>query len=65
MRFLAIGPRAYLGDIYLSLMREGHEVRVHAEDPPEERAFGGLIECVPDWRAELPWVGRDGLILFE
>ena len=45
MRFLAIGPRAYLGDIYLSLMREGHEVRVHAEDPPEERAFGGLIEC--------------------
>jgi phosphoribosylamine--glycine ligase len=65
MRFLVIGPRAYLGDIYLSLMREGHEVRVHAEDPPEERAFGGLIRCVPDWRAELPWVGRDGIILFE
>lgn len=65
MRFLAIGPRAYLGDIYLSLMRGGHEVRVHAEDPPEERAFDGMIETVPDWRAELPWVGRDGIILFE
>lgn len=65
MRFLAIGPRAYLGDIYLSLMCEGHEVRVHAEDPAEERAFGGIIDCVPDWRAELPWVGRDGIILFE
>ncbi len=65
MRFLAIGPRAYLGDIYLSLVRQGHEVRVHAEDPPEERAFGGLIDCVPDWRAELPWVARDGIILFE
>jgi phosphoribosylamine--glycine ligase len=38
-------------------MREGHEVRVHAEDPPEERAFDGIIETVPDWRAELGWVG--------
>jgi phosphoribosylamine--glycine ligase len=65
MRVLAIGPRVYLGDIYLSLIREGHEVRVHAEDPPEERAFDGIIETVPDWRAELGWVGRDGLILFE
>jgi phosphoribosylamine--glycine ligase len=65
MRVLAVGPRVYLGDIYLALMREGHEVRVHAEDPPEERAFGGLIETVPDWRAELDWVGRDGIVLFE
>jgi phosphoribosylamine--glycine ligase len=65
MRVLAIGPRVYLGDIYLSLLREGHEVRVHPEDPPEQRAFGGLIKPVPDWRAELPWVGRDGVVLFE
>lgn len=65
MRILAIGPRAYLGDVYLSLRREGHEVRVFAEDPPEQRAFGGLIECVADWRAELDWVGGDGVIFFE
>jgi phosphoribosylamine--glycine ligase len=65
MRILAIGPRAYLGDVYLSLLREGHEVRVHAEDPPERRAFGGIIDTVPDWRAELDWVGRDGIVFFE
>ncbi|TPG52356.1 phosphoribosylamine--glycine ligase [Roseomonas nepalensis] len=65
MRILAIGPRAYLGDIYLALQREGHEVRVHAEDPPGDRAFGGLIDTVPDWRAELDWVGRDGIVFFE
>ena len=64
MRVLAIGPRAYLGDIYLTLHREGHDVRVFAEDL-ENRAFGGLIEPVPDWRAELVWAGRDGVILFE
>jgi len=64
MRVLAVGPRAYLGDIYLSMMREGHEVRVHAEEPAE-RAFGGILDVVPDWRAELPWVGREGVVLFE
>lgn len=64
MRILGIGPRAYLGDIYLSLAREGHEVRVHAQDEPN-RAFRGLLDTVPDWRAELDWVGRDGVVMFE
>ena len=65
LRILAISPRLYLGALYLSLMREGHEVRVAAADPPEQRAFVGLIDPVEDWRAQLPWVGRDGLIMFE
>ncbi len=65
MRVLAVGPRVYLGDIYLALLRDRHEMRVHAEDPPEECAFGGLIEPVPDWRSELDWVGHDGILLFE
>ncbi len=65
MRVLAVGLRVYLGDLYLSLLREGHEVRVFASDPAEQRAFGGIILPVEDWRAELPWVGRDGIVLFE
>ena len=64
-RILAVSPQLYLGDIYLNLMREGHEVCVAAGKPPQDRAFGGLIEPVEDWRAQLPWVGRDGLIVFE
>ncbi len=65
MRILALGRRVYLGDLYLSLMREGHEVRVFASDPPDQRAFGGMLDPVEDWRAELPWVGSEGVILFE
>ena len=65
VRILGVGKRIYLGDIYLSLRREGHEVRVAAQDPPDQRAFGGLIEPVEDWRAELDWVGRDGILMFE
>ena len=65
MRILALGRRVYLGDIYLTLLREGHDVRVFAFDPPDLRAFGGIIEPVVDWREHLPWVGTKGVILFE
>ena len=65
MRILGIGARADLGSLYLALMREGHEVRVHAHDDGFPTLFDGLVEKVTDWRAELPWVGQDGLVLFE
>ena len=65
MRILGIGARVDLGDMYLNLRAEGHDVRVHANDPAYAGAFGGLIDTVPDWRAELDWVGRDGIVLFE
>ena len=65
MRILAIGARIDLGDMYLALRREGHEVRVHASDPSYAGCFAGLLDPVPDWRAELGWVGRDGIVLFE
>jgi phosphoribosylamine--glycine ligase len=65
MRILGIGARVDLGDLYLSLLREGHEVRVHASDPAFSASFEGLVERVADWRAALGWVGREGLIIFE
>ena len=65
MRILAIGSKLELGDLYLSLMRDGHEVRVSAWDPAYAGVFDGLVTKVPDWKPELDWVGRDGLVLFE
>ena len=65
MRILGIGNRIDLGDLYMALQREGHEVRVHAGDPAYAGCFGGLVQTVPDWRPALDWVGRDGIVLFE
>ena len=65
MRILGVGLRVYLGALYQALVREGHDVRVHAAHPPEQRSFRGMINTVEDWRAELPWVGRDGVVMFE
>ncbi len=70
MRVLGIGARVDLGSLYRSLLREGHEVRVHASDPAFEASFEGLVARVPDWREALDWVGRadsgtGGVVLFE
>jgi len=65
LRILGVGARVDLGDMYLSLLAEGHDVRVHANDPSYAGAFTGIIDPVPDWRAELNWVGREGIVLFE
>ena len=65
MRILAVTPRVYLGDIYLNLRRDGHDVRIAATDLADQHAFGGILPVVSDWRAELDWVGREGLIVFE
>lgn len=65
MRILAIGSRIELGDLYLSLQRDGHEVRAFMWDESHAGAFEGLVHRVADWRAELAWAGRDGLLLFE
>ncbi len=64
MRFLGVGDYNDLGDLYLRLSRAGHEVRVFIGDE-KCRVLEGMIARTSDWRRELPWVGKDGVIVFE
>jgi phosphoribosylamine---glycine ligase len=68
MRFLGIGDTCDLNSLYLRLKADGHEVKVSVSEPMCHGVLAGLVEQVPDWQAELPWVreaGLDGIILFE
>ncbi len=64
MRVLGIGEGIDLGDLYLRLQRAGHQVRAYARDQSSE-VLRGLVARTADWRSELSWVGKGGLIVFE
>lgn len=68
MRFLGIGHSCDLGDMYMRLRAQGHEVRVYSRDLAEHGVLVGLLDYVESWEKQLPWIrdaGPDGVILFE
>lgn len=65
MRFLGIGKDGSLGDMYLGLTQAGHDVRAYIEDPKWRGILHGFIHVTADWKRELEWLGRDGIIIFE
>jgi phosphoribosylamine--glycine ligase len=66
MRFLGIGKDGSLGDMHLSLLRAGHEVRTFIEDPRWRGILRGFIQLTDDWKQDLDWVRQqDGIIIFE
>jgi phosphoribosylamine--glycine ligase len=65
VKVLGIGNYDDLGSIYLRLVAEGHDVRVHVAAEDSRDVLVGLLAFEPDLHAGLAWVGRDGLILVE
>lgn len=64
VRILGVGDSNDLGDLYRRLLLAGHEVLVFAGDPDCE-VLQGIVPRTADWRRELGWVGREGLVVFE
>jgi phosphoribosylamine--glycine ligase len=68
MRFLGIGDHCDLSALYLRLLAEGHEVKVHIAKPLCRDTLAGLVMQVADWRDELDWLraaADQGIVLFE
>jgi len=49
----------------IRLKKEGHSVRVFVADENQRQNLEGLVEKTDDWKNELDWVGKGGLIIFD
>lgn len=65
MRVLVVSGDFSIGDMCDHLLREGHEVKLYIDDPYYTKSAERRFVLIHDWRAELSWVGKDGLIMFD
>lgn len=65
MRILFISNDLIAGNIAYILTKEGHSVKLYIEESGRKLNFGGMVKKTEDWRAELKWVGKNGLIVFD
>ncbi len=65
MRILFISTDLIAGNLARILQNEGNDVKLYIEDKKRRRNFANILTVVTNWKRELKWVGKDGLIVFD
>lgn len=66
MRILFISSRNIIAaDLARKLKREGNEVKLFIDDKNRKLNLENIVEKTDDWKRELDWVGKDGIIVFD
>lgn len=65
MNILFISKDLTGGDLAYRLKQEGHLVRLFIEDKNQKQNLEGIVDKTNDWKKELKWVGKNGLIIFD
>ncbi len=65
MNILFISKDLAGASLCCSLKKEGHAVRLFVEDKSQKQNLKGMIKKTKDWRKELDWVGKEGLIVVD
>lgn len=65
MKILFISNDLIGGNLAYLLKKEGHSVKLYIEDVARRSNLIGLVDHIDDWEAELDWVGKKGLIIFD
>lgn len=65
MNVLYITRDGLATDLARQIKKTGHEVKLFIKDERLRNIFDGIIEKTDDWKNELNWVGKSGLIIFD
>ena len=65
MNILFISNDLIAGNLAYLMKKEGHHVKLFIQEKKRRGNFDYLVEKVTNWKKELRWVGKDGLIVFD
>lgn len=65
MKILFVSNDLIGGNIARILTNEGHNVKLYIKDKAQRENFENIIPKTNNWRKEIDWVGKDGLIVFD
>ncbi len=65
MRILFISYDLIAPHLAYLMKKDGHEVKLFIEEKDRKINFEFMLDKVNDWKKELDWVGKDGLIIFD
>lgn len=65
MRILFVSKTLLAANIAYLLKKEGHDIKLYIDDKTKKDVFEGFVDKTTDWVNEIPWVGKDGLIIFD
>lgn len=65
MRILFISKDVIGGDLARILKNEGHDIKLYIENKDGRNCLDGIVPKTLNWRKELSWVGKSGLIVFD
>ena len=66
MKILFISKEAFGADLAWRLQQEGNTVKFYIDSKPFQACYDGiLLQKISNWKKELAWVKKDGLIIFD
>lgn len=65
MRILFVSEDLVAGDLARLLSKEGHDVKLFIADKGRRNNFTNIVTKIDNWKKELGWVKKDGLIVFD
>lgn len=65
MKVLFVSNDLIGGNIACLLQKEGHDVKLFIEAKDRRNNLEGFVKKTNNWKKELKWVGKDGLIVFD
>ncbi len=65
MKILFITTDLIAGNLAHIMTQEGHDVKLYIHEKQQRRNFDYLVKKTKNWKKEIDWVGKDGLIVFD